>query len=170
MTLRKIIAHRAHPSYQSLAQEVYECGHTKSVKPQELGEINVTQNRCVKCIKGIAVDISEAELKLLKGKDLSKMLIIERLTQCLDFHLNITEKSRSSLNGNLASIDTAIKDAHSVLHDAGFLMETLLESKEMHTVSDDPGHSSDNLLATASLGNNESADSERVMSFSQKYK
>jgi len=124
MTLRKIIAHRTHPSYQSLAQEVYECGHTKSVKPQELGEINVTHNRCAKCVKGLPVDVPAIELNKLKGKDLSKMLIIERLYECLDYHLMVTEKSRSSLNGNLESIDSAIDDAHTVLRDAGFLIET----------------------------------------------
>jgi len=129
MTLRKIIAHRAHPRYQSLAQEIYECGHTKSVKPQELGEINVTQNRCVKCIKGMAVEIPTADLQKLKGKDLSKMLIIERLYKCLDYHLMVTEKSRSSLDGNLDCIDSAIEDAHSVLRDAGFLIETLDNTK-----------------------------------------
>jgi len=129
MTIRKIIAHRTHPRYQSLAQEIYECGHTKSCKPTELGEINVTLNRCVKCIKGMAVEISASELQKLKGKDLSKMLIIERLYQCLDYHLTVTEKSRSSLNGNLDRIDSAIEDAHSVLRDAGFLIETSIESK-----------------------------------------
>jgi len=129
MNLRKIIAHRAHPGYQSLAQEIYDCGHTKSVKPSELGEINVTKNRCVKCIKGMPVDISATELQKLKGKDLSKMLIIERLYKCLDYHLMVTEKSRNSLDGNLKSIDIAIENAHKVLRDAGFLIETVNESK-----------------------------------------
>ncbi len=129
MTLRKIVAHRVHPSYQSLAQEIYECGHTKSVKPQALGEIDVTQNRCVKCIKGMPVDIPISELKSLQGKDLGKMLIIERLYRCLDYHLNVTEKSRGSINGNLDSIDLAIADAHTVLHDAGFLIDSTVVTK-----------------------------------------
>lgn len=137
MTIRKIIAHRTHPRYQSLAQEVYECGHTKSVKPQELGEINVTTNRCVKCIKGMPVDINSVELQKLKGKDLSKMLIIERLYHCLDYHLMVTEKSRSSFNGNLQSIDSAIEDAHTVLRDAGFLIETSTEAS-LEPVKDIP--------------------------------
>ncbi len=123
MTLRKLIAHRVHPSYKSLAQEIYECGHTKSVKPQELGEINVTQSRCVKCIKGMAVEIPLSDLSKMRGTDMSKMLIIERLYQCLDYHLTVTEKSRGSLRGNLTSVDSAIKDAHNVLRDAGFIMD-----------------------------------------------
>ncbi|MFV2060644.1 MAG: hypothetical protein ACC653_08150 [Gammaproteobacteria bacterium] len=126
---QKLIAHRAHPRYQSLAQEIYDCGHTRSVKPQELGEINKTTTRCVKCIKGMPVEISRSELQKLKGKDLSKMLIIERLYQCLDYHLMVTEKSRGSLDGNLEAIDSAIHDAHAVLRDAGFLIETSLDSK-----------------------------------------
>ncbi len=135
MTLRKIVAHRVHPSYQSLAQEIYECGHTKSVKPKELGEIDVTRNRCVKCIKGMPVDIPIAELKSLQGKDLGKMLIIERLYRCLDYHLNVTEKSRSSINGHFDSIDLAIADAHTVLQDAGFLIDSTSVTKpiELHT-------------------------------------
>ena len=129
MTKRILIAHRPHPRYQSLAEEIYECGHTRSVKPQDLGEINVSEFRCAKCIKGIDVDIPLVELEKLKGKDLSKMLIIERLYQCLDYHLMVTEKSRSSLNGNLESIDSAIEDAHTVLRDAGFLIETSIGTK-----------------------------------------
>ncbi len=143
MTIRKLIAHRAHPRYQSLAQEIYDCGHTKSVKPQELGEINITTSRCVKCIKGMAVEISASELQKLKGKDLSKMLIIERLYQCLDYHLMVTEKSRSSLGGNLDSIDTAINNAHAVLRDAGFLIETSHDTK----ISD----SSDSIVLESNL-------------------
>ncbi|VAW98871.1 hypothetical protein MNBD_GAMMA22-1352 [hydrothermal vent metagenome] len=131
MTLRKLVAHRAHPTYKSLAQEIYECGHTKSVKPQELGVINETENRCVKCIKGMAIEVSSSDIKTIQATDTSKMQIIERLYQCLNYHLTVTEKSRGSLQGNLASVDLAIKDAHNVLKDAGFIMDISCKPKEL---------------------------------------
>lgn len=124
-----IIAHRTHPNYHTLAEEVYDCGHTHSVKPHELGDLNSSQHRCVKCVKQMPVELTPLELKNLKGRDLSKMQIIERLYESLDFHLSVTEKSRSSVKGNLENIDNAIKRAQDVLEDAGFVIGSNTEHK-----------------------------------------
>ncbi len=119
MTLRKILGYRPHPAFNTLTQEIYECGHVRSTPAGETPTGIGTYRRCSKCVKGMPPEVDLPEVELAPLADADKPLI-ERMCMALMFHLRESEKARRKMAGDMPELDEAIIEAHKALDAAGF--------------------------------------------------
>ncbi|HEB58183.1 MAG TPA: hypothetical protein ENJ01_03085 [Gammaproteobacteria bacterium] len=128
MTLRKLLGYRPHPAFQTLTQEIYECGHVRSTAEGETPTAIGTYRRCIKCVKGMPAEVALPEADLVPLGDEEKPLV-ERMCMALMFHLRESEKTRRQMRGDMPELDEAIIEAHKALEAAGFRIKRIQAGK-----------------------------------------
>ena len=133
---RKVVGFRAHPGFETLVQEVYECGHVRSVPLVEAEDALATTRHCPKCVKGMTPEVALDELQAVNGSTLSAHPLIMRLCRALDCHLQHTLASHGILPDPSADLMRATSDAYQVLAQLGYRG---LQDEAVRAGSDDPG-------------------------------
>ncbi|UCE89229.1 MAG: hypothetical protein JSW10_13250 [Pseudomonadota bacterium] len=120
MVQRKVVGYRSHPGFETLIQEVYECGHVRSIPLVDVEDALATARHCPKCVKGMTPEVAPDELQAVNGSTLSAHPLIMRLCRALDCHLQHTLTRHGTLPKPGADLMRATSDAYQMLVQLGY--------------------------------------------------
>lgn len=115
MVQRKVVGYRPHPGFETLIQEVYECGHVRSVSLVDASNALASTRHCPKCVKGMTPEVAPDELQAVNGSTLSAHPLVMRLCQALDCHLQHTLSQQGAQRIPDVHLTCATSDAYHML-------------------------------------------------------